>query len=209
MNYNVAANTASATKVAWQQHLPVSPSIPSRSRYMWGAAIPGSPTKLSKKNLALTNAFKTEFIIPPFSPKSKVTMDLGKATISIDYSTSLVDAENLLADIRRARAQQTIHVAQLAKDIQEHLQQAALEQMVGGCHEEAQESIQHANHLKQERELISSAMAVLDFHILSMESIIEDAQLMQASVVDCSEHQFFAQELNAQLRLGAPTRCGN
>jgi hypothetical protein len=233
MNYNVSANTASATTIAGH-HGPVPFSLPSRNRYMWGAALPSSPVTLSKKNLALPissmkKSLKAELSIPPFSPKSSKVPDLEKASFTEASSscfsigvetptstpeaakpvledcyatTSVLDAENLLANIRRARAELTMRDAQLVKDIQQNLQNAALDQMVGGCLLEAQESIHHANHLKQERDMVAVAMNVLDFHILSMESVLEDAKLKQASMVDCSEHQFFAQELKDQLRVG-------
>jgi hypothetical protein len=38
-------------------------------------------------------------------------------------------------------------------------------------------------------------------HILTMESDLQDARMIQAAVLDCREHQFFAQELKDQLRL--------
>jgi hypothetical protein len=170
-------------------------------------------------------------VILPASPKQRKALDPLKDSSStesfacfsiefktpirtanpVDYyaSTSLFDAETLLADIRRARAEQTSHEMQLVKDIGEQLRQAILEQM-GGCHAAAEECTMQANRRKQERELVASAISVLDMHILTLECNLEDARMTQAAAIDCSEHQVFAQELKDQLgRQGAATSCAN
>jgi hypothetical protein len=192
---------------------------------MWDA--PCSPVKLSKMNLAapispLKKGRKDD--IPAF-PQRKV-LDLEKvsdsfctfsiesntpisneASPAVDYYASCVlsDAEALLANIRRARAEQVAHAGQLSNDIRELLLQATLEQMVGGCYKEAEESTLNANHLSQERELILSAISTLDWHILMMESDLEDARLLHVAVVDCSEHQLYEQELQNHLHKTSTT----
>lgn len=188
---------------------------------MWGAAS-SSPYKVSMKNRALpisSSLKKSLETVIPSSPTKRKVLDLEKAsesfssfsiesetpisteaTKTIEYGTCMLDAENLLADIRRARAEQAAHQAQLDSDIREQLQQATLELMMGGCHEQAEECNMNAMRLKQERELVCSAISVLDLHILTMESDLEDARSVHAAVIDCSEHEFFAQELKDQLR---------
>jgi hypothetical protein len=188
---------------------------------MWAA--PSSPVKRTKTNYALaisplTKSIKAE--IPASPSKRKVLLNLEKANDSsfssfsiefespmnteaepaVDYASRVTDAELLLADIRRARAEQAAHAFQLDNEIREQLLHATLQQMVGGCHEEAEESTLNASHLKQKRELVLSAISTLDLHILMMETDLEDARLLHAAVVDCSEHQFYEQELKDQLR---------
>jgi hypothetical protein len=206
-----ATGPASLKPTTMQNQYALSPTLSSSSSHKGSLsdnknktdAIPASPTQHNNKSLDFENDASSEspfsIVSIEFKSPRRIRSIAAVAAVEEDYATSLFDAENLLADIRRARAEQRSCETQLVKNIHEQLQQAMLEQMEG-CHDEAETCKMQANRLKQERELVASAITVLDMHILGMEAILEDAQLIRAAVVDCSEHQLFAQELKDQLR---------
>jgi hypothetical protein len=72
---------------------------------------------------------------------------IPEATKAVENTQYVLNAEHLLADIRRARAGQAVHQAHLDNDIREQLQHPTLTLMEGWCHDQAEEITQSANRL--------------------------------------------------------------
>jgi hypothetical protein len=134
--------------------------------------------------------------------KAPIAVLIIKAVMSstVDTKTpSEIEAESLLVDIRHSRDDLLLRVAYLEKDIQEQMALGVAHQMMGGCSDDTERYFQKANSLKQKRELILTAIDVLDMHILTLESEIKEAQAARRSVDFC-EQEYFAQEMASILR---------
>jgi hypothetical protein len=119
---------------------------------------------------------------------------------TVDTKTpSEIEAESLLVAIRNSRDDLLLREAYLEKDIQEQMALGVVHQMMGGCTEGTEQYFQKAKSLKQKRELSLTAIAILEMHILTLESEINEAQATHRSVDFC-EQENFAQEVTSILR---------
>jgi hypothetical protein len=136
------------------------------------------------------------------SPISEVTFVKAVQTYTFyDKNPSEVEAENLLVDIYNARYDQLAHVAKLEKDIRDQMEFGVTCQMMGGCSDESEAYLQRANRLRRRLEVTLTVIAVLNMHILTLESEIHEAQSAHRSA-DFSEQENFAQEIKSILLSG-------
>jgi hypothetical protein len=138
---------------------------------------------------------------------SSISVDSDKVPIWVvvivkatthDKTPSEVEAEGLLVDIRNSRDDQRANVVKLEKDIRQQMEFGIAYQMMGGCSDETEVYLQQASRLRHKLEVTLTAIAVLDMHILTLESEIQEAQSAHRSV-DFSEQESFTQEMESIL----------
>jgi uncharacterized protein (DUF779 family) len=157
---------------------------------MW--QVPSSSLKILKKNQSFSmSSLKMNLkILVAAAPKNQVPGLEQVSESSSQYSEATVDnvltcdldmVQYVLANACRHRAELADNQAQLEKNIRRHSQQAIVHQM-GGCHKQAKKCTLNATQLKQERDLVCSAIDGLDMQIILIEAYLEEARLIHAVV---------------------------